>query len=671
MPQISKSNRGRQRGAVCRAELLEERVLMAMSLKLGGSGYSNLLATDSAALRQQKLIIDPPEPLAGSVSTLYDAAKVTIVGASPGPGFDNPDFTAMVGVRSPNGPFLQPLDEFLVRPAGVETGYVQVRFRLTGQPGKILPPTNWLRLDVDGTDGLDPASIDFLVHPDVSSDNLFKYRSYAAREGEHGNPEDFLITNDGSGTRLGPVQLAPADATNRPTDGSIVGTVFEDLNGDRELAGNDRGMPDVIVYLDLDRDGKLGDNEPSQPTNELGGFVFDDLPPGEYLVREETPREYLQTSDAEGTGRLVRVRAGDRERLYFGNARPATVSGFVFNDQDNDGVRDPGEPGLAGAVVYLDLNNDGARNGLEPFTTSADPNGAWLIGGLLPRSYVVRQVPPAGFDQSAPAAGSFTVTVSSGSTAGNLVFGDFRRPGPKVLDVFVRSSGWSFSFMKELVRLGLGDQTAGFRLTAGRVPMLLPWVNLDRVYIRFDQPVNVGASDLRIDGVKNGNSASASSPTTGFDSYVFSLRRPLGGDGSAPFNGDRLVLVLDGDPPAGVTARTGGLYLDGDSDGVPGGDFRLPFNILEGDVNRSGVVNVNDYVDTRRRLGSSVDSTPRYSVFSDVNGSGAINAADALLVRARSGRSLPAVQVPVAALAISLPLRPARRDLFGEQLVIS
>ena len=45
-------------------EGLEERVLMAMSLKAGGSGYSNLLATDSAAVRQQKLIIDPPEALA-------------------------------------------------------------------------------------------------------------------------------------------------------------------------------------------------------------------------------------------------------------------------------------------------------------------------------------------------------------------------------------------------------------------------------------------------------------------------------------------------------------------------------------------------------------------------------------------------------------------------------
>src|SRR5436305_4802039 len=74
------------RAGGCFAEPLEERVLMAMSLRAGGSGFSNLLATDSTAVRQQKLIIDPPEPLAGSTSTLYDATKVTLVGALPGPG---------------------------------------------------------------------------------------------------------------------------------------------------------------------------------------------------------------------------------------------------------------------------------------------------------------------------------------------------------------------------------------------------------------------------------------------------------------------------------------------------------------------------------------------------------------------------------------------------------
>src|SRR5687768_9045029 len=93
---------GTRAGAVGAPEPLEPRVLMSMSLRVGGSGFSNLLATDSAALRQQKLIIDPPEPLAGSVSTLYEAEKVTLRGATPGPGYENGEFTALVEVASPN-----------------------------------------------------------------------------------------------------------------------------------------------------------------------------------------------------------------------------------------------------------------------------------------------------------------------------------------------------------------------------------------------------------------------------------------------------------------------------------------------------------------------------------------------------------------------------------------
>lgn len=106
----------------CSIEALEDRVLMAMSLKVGGLGFSNLLATDSVALRRQKLIIDPPGPLAGWTSTLHDATKVSLVGVTPGPGYANLGFGGFVEIREGNTTRLQPIDSFLRQPAGVETG---------------------------------------------------------------------------------------------------------------------------------------------------------------------------------------------------------------------------------------------------------------------------------------------------------------------------------------------------------------------------------------------------------------------------------------------------------------------------------------------------------------------------------------------------------------------
>jgi hypothetical protein len=656
-------------------EGLEERVLMAMSLKAGGSGYSNLLATDSAAVRQQKLIIDPPEALAGSVSTLYDAAKVTIVGASPGPGYENANFAALVEVQSPTGARrLQPFAEFLQRPLGTETGYVQVHFQLTGSPGKIRIPDNWIPLDVDGTDGTDPASIDFRVRDNVPSDNLFKYRSYAAKEGEHGNPEDFLLTDDGTQTRIGPGLLSAADSSNRPTDGSIVGTVFEDFDGNGVKNGDDRGLPDVIVYLDLNLDGKLEDNEPRQPTNEIGGYVFDDLKPGDYLVREETPPRYLQTTDRDGKGVPVTVREGRRERVNFGNARPATISGTVFNDANNNGTLDAGEAGLAGAVVYADLNNNGTRDTAEPAATSAATTGAWSIASLLPGPYVLRQVPPSGYAQTLPAAnGPRTLTLASGSFASGVEFGDSFRPVPTVQEVFVRSDRWSAAFQKELAGLQLGDPVAGFRIPfPTRLPVLLPWVNLDEVVVRFSQPVNVDPGDLVIRGTKSAQATVSVVPLTSSpNTYRFSFGSPFAGDGSVRTNGDRFGLNLDGDPPNGVRAAIAGavFYMDGNNDGQPGGDLLLPFNVLEGDVNHSGGVNVTDYAQTLRRVGSSVDAMARYSVFNDLDGNGAIDFADLRLLRSRIGRTLPAVQAPPAATALAVTGRPqpTRRGLFNDE----
>lgn len=41
---------------------------------------------------------------------------------------------------------------------------------------------------------------------------------------------------------------------------------------------------------------------------------------------------------------------------------PGTISGTVFRDDDADGVRDAGEPGLSGWTVYRDLNNNGTQD---------------------------------------------------------------------------------------------------------------------------------------------------------------------------------------------------------------------------------------------------------------------------------------------------------------------
>ena len=649
-------------------EPLEERVLMAMSLKAGGSGYSGTLSSNPAT-RQQQLIIDPPEPLLGSTSTEYDAQKVTLRGASPGPGYANQGFLALVEVRTANGTRFQPVQEFLVRPLGVETGFVQVRYFLTGKAGQIAPPRDWIVVDEGGTEGMDTHSLDFEAR-DLPPGAEVVYTVFAS----HANPdrgieEDFLVTNDGTRTRLGPDQLTLAKVSTRPVDGSASGTVFEDFDGNGTPGPDDRPMGDVTVYVDLDRDRQPDANEPTTRTNELGGYFFDDLPPGVYHIREVVPQGFVDPPTGTQNGaRIVEVTAGKRERgQNFGNVRGATVSGVVFNDVNGNGVRERTEPPLAGATVYVDLNNNGSRQAGEPSAVSTAQEGAWSIGGVAPGTRVIRQVPPTGFRQTAPAAGFHTVTLTSGGTVAGLNFGDQRLPPPRVLGVYARGSTWSANFLKALADERLGADPAGFLLASAAAAPMVSWVNVNQLAIRFDQPVAVDASDVLVQGSRTNYAATAVAPLAGIsNAYLFTLDRTLGGDGSARFNGDRLLLTIDGDAPNGVRgAGQGGPLLDGNLDGTAGGDYLLRFNVLQADVNHSGGVNVTDSLALRRHLAGIPGSPPVSALYCDLNGSGAVTVADALLLRGRVGRLLPAAPSGVAT-----PWPATKRSLFAETILI-
>ncbi|MEA5620583.1 DUF4114 domain-containing protein [Cronbergia sp. UHCC 0137] len=69
------------------------------------------------------------------------------------------------------------------------------------------------------------------------------------------------------------------------------------------------------------------------------------------------------------------------------------------------------EPGISGVQVYLDANNNGILDPGEPMqiTVEDDPNtpdinetGQYEFTNLLPGTYIVREVVPAGFEQTAP-----------------------------------------------------------------------------------------------------------------------------------------------------------------------------------------------------------------------------------------------------------------------------
>src|SRR5262245_55961656 len=208
---------------------------------------------------------------------------------------------------------------------------------------------------------------------------------------------------------------------------------------------------------------------------------------------------------------------------------------------------------------------------------------------------------------------------------------------PMVARVFVRSSAWNATFLNALQAQGVGDATFGYALTTGATQLnTLPWLNLDRVSVRFTENVTVAADDLQLFGVATANYA-----LTGFtyDPVTFTATWTVTGGITA----DQLRLVVDGSA-AGVTdtagSRLDGEWLDGTAvlpsgDGAAGGNFSVRFNVQPGDVNGDQLVNTTDLVIVRRNF----TTTDRQS---DLNGDGTVNAADFDAGRPRIGTVQPA-----------------------------
>jgi hypothetical protein len=94
-----------------------------------------------------------------------------------------------------------------------------------------------------------------------------------------------------------------------PAFGQIRGRVFNDLDHDGIADQGEAGVPNKIVYLDLDHSGALTDNEPRVATDLEGRYTFEHVPVGTYAVRL-IRGEWIQTSPPENGAHVAVVTAG-------------------------------------------------------------------------------------------------------------------------------------------------------------------------------------------------------------------------------------------------------------------------------------------------------------------------------------------------------------------------
>ncbi len=189
--------------------------------------------------------------------------------------------------------------------------------------------------------------------------------------------------------------------------GSIAGSVYlaapgQDCYGDHG-ADASTPIPGVEVLLQ----DASGTTLFRTTTGADGTYQFNDVPTGTYRIVEFTPAGLLDGGSHVGRINNVTVGASVNGGLIsqitmtpggvgveydFCEAAPASLSGSVFHDANDDGKRDSGEVAIPATKVTL---VDGSGKIVATTTTNSD--GRYEFKGLMPGEYSIIETQPDGY----------------------------------------------------------------------------------------------------------------------------------------------------------------------------------------------------------------------------------------------------------------------------------
>jgi len=230
--------------------------------------------------------------------------------------------------------------------------------------------------------------------------------------------------------------------------GSLAGRVYLDAANDGVFNGSDSGIGGVVVTLSTGA---------TTTTAGEGTWRFDDLAAGSYDAVEQDAQPSVNVAGTTVTTLNGQTRAGtvagvpsgtattvattpsavrgitlaaaaDSVNNDFAEILPSQVSGIVFTDSNNDGVRQPTEAGIGGQTITLIGTNELGQP--VSLTTTTAPDGSYSFPGLRPGSYAIDQLSqPPGTLNGTTVPGTLGGTASSPTPTSSRVGGLVLVPG--------------------------------------------------------------------------------------------------------------------------------------------------------------------------------------------------------------------------------------------------
>jgi hypothetical protein len=237
---------------------------------------------------------------------------------------------------------------------------------------------------------------------------------------------------DGKGISAANSKFAPSSkgtlilgssVTLKQNIGSISGKVWNDKNSNGIREATESGAGVWQVYIDANRNGKFDTGEVSIKSLASGNYTFPKLKNGKYQLRVVPQKKWRQTFPGSGYKNVTLPVGGAITGRNFGFTYNVIIPGNVFNDVNNNGVKDAGEAGLAGWRVFADADFNGLFNKKIDTGVLTDANGNFVINTLVGGKWLIVPSVSSTAKLSSQTSPFTVVKVASGTQAKSIRFG--------------------------------------------------------------------------------------------------------------------------------------------------------------------------------------------------------------------------------------------------------